>query len=114
MSSTRPTMQPGQCDICFKVVSRVSDLPRHKILHAESGVGKKFTCPSKGCGYETSIRSNLNTHMTTHSDAKLHCPDCDKTLKNASSLLVHRKTQHGYEANTHKDEVELFLIWSCS
>ncbi|KAF9562626.1 hypothetical protein CPC08DRAFT_761296 [Agrocybe pediades] len=107
-------MAPVQCDFpgCSKIVSRKADLTRHKATHSEDG--QIFVCPSAGCKYETTQQLKFNVHMATHSEARLHCPECDQTLKNPSSLLNHRKRHHGYCPRPYRDEVELFFIWSCS
>ncbi|KAF9562065.1 hypothetical protein CPC08DRAFT_798329 [Agrocybe pediades] len=108
-----PALKPAQCDICHTIVSRKCDLARHKMTHAEDA--KKFVCPAEGCGYESLQRANVTSHMMTHSNIRLQCPDCEKTFASPSSLSHHRKNLHGYTPRFPKiDEVEMFFLWSCS
>ncbi|KAK7036007.1 hypothetical protein R3P38DRAFT_2910159 [Favolaschia claudopus] len=94
----------AQCDICGLALRRHTDLPRHMLLHASNKESLMFRCPVEGCRHQTLQKSNLATHIRTHTRAKPHkCPEywpngvkCDFTTADPSSLHRHRKRKHGY------------------
>ncbi|KAK7458069.1 hypothetical protein VKT23_009974 [Stygiomarasmius scandens] len=54
-------------------------------------------CPYPGCGFENLQKSNVETHIRTHTKSKTNCcPDCDFTTVDPGSLTRHRKRIHGY------------------
>ncbi|KAJ7771785.1 hypothetical protein B0H16DRAFT_195854 [Mycena metata] len=93
------------CDQCGASMRRVADLPRHMLLHAKNKEEFMFTCPVVGCTHQTLQRSNLDTHIRTHTRAKPHkCPEylsngqkCLFATADPSSLHRHRKRKHGYQ-----------------
>ncbi|KAJ7043273.1 hypothetical protein C8F04DRAFT_1074307 [Mycena alexandri] len=109
-SSTQPANKPessssATCDQCGASMRRVADLPRHMLLHAKNKAEFMFTCPVAGCTHQTLQRSNLDTHIRTHTRAKPHkCPEylsngqkCLFATADPSSLHRHRKRKHGYQ-----------------
>ncbi|KAG6908459.1 hypothetical protein DXG01_004542 [Tephrocybe rancida] len=102
------------CRECGVVIRYKADLSRHAQLHrpdyAVTYVDledvlvptltefiRMFKCPYDGCEYQNLQRSNLNTHIYTHTGEKPHaCPDCVYRTADPGSLTRHRKTQHGY------------------
>ncbi|KAJ6618286.1 hypothetical protein B0H10DRAFT_1255279 [Mycena sp. CBHHK59/15] len=93
------------CETCGRKFRRVTDLPRHMLIHAKNKEEFMFTCPVEGCTHQTLQRSNLATHIRTHTRAKPHkCPEyfpngqkCDFATADPSSLHRHRKRKHGYK-----------------
>ncbi|KAJ6630334.1 hypothetical protein B0H10DRAFT_2208004 [Mycena sp. CBHHK59/15] len=106
-SSLQPKSEPDNgatCSVCGAYLRRNTDLPRHMLIHAKNKESLMFTCPMDGCGHQTLQKSNLATHIRTHTRAKPHkCPEsfpdgqkCDFTTADPSSLHRHRKRKHGY------------------
>ncbi|KAJ7030006.1 hypothetical protein C8F04DRAFT_1368282 [Mycena alexandri] len=114
------------CDQCGASMRRIADLPRHMLLHAKNKEEFMFTCPVavriqllsvdalhylnsnefiKGCTHQTLQKSNLDTHIRTHTRAQPHkCPEylpngqkCLFATADPSSLHRHRKRKHGYQ-----------------
>ncbi|KAJ7119074.1 hypothetical protein C8R44DRAFT_188486 [Mycena epipterygia] len=108
--SLQPLPQKGEtdtgatCAICGAYLRRNTDLPRHMLTHSKDKQSLMFTCPMDGCGHQTLQKSNLATHIRTHTRAKPHkCPEyfsngqkCDFSTADPSSLHRHRKRKHGY------------------
>ncbi|KAJ7237729.1 hypothetical protein B0H12DRAFT_1326993 [Mycena haematopus] len=92
------------CEICGVCLRRNTDLPRHMLTHSKDKESLMFRCPVDGCGHQTLQKSNLATHIRTHTRAKPHkCPEyypngvkCDFSTADPSSLHRHRKRKHGY------------------
>ncbi|KAJ7221469.1 hypothetical protein GGX14DRAFT_669842 [Mycena pura] len=92
------------CVICGVFLRRNTDLPRHMLTHSKDKESLMFRCPMDGCGHQTLQKSNLATHIRTHTRAKPHkCPEsfpngqkCDFSTADPSSLHRHRKRKHGY------------------
>ncbi|KAJ7236725.1 hypothetical protein B0H12DRAFT_124002 [Mycena haematopus] len=96
------------CEHCGVTVKRPTDLPRHLLLHAANKEEFMYTCPIDGCSHQTLQRSNLNTHIRTHTRTRPYeCPEysakgqkCLFTTADPSSLHRHRKRKHGYKARS--------------
>ncbi|KAJ7684323.1 hypothetical protein DFH06DRAFT_1462677 [Mycena polygramma] len=92
------------CMICGVSLRRTTDLPRHMLIHSKDKESLMFRCPMDGCGHSTLQKSNLATHIRTHTRAKPHkCPEfypnnvkCNFSTADPSSLYRHRKRKHGY------------------
>ncbi|KAJ7290181.1 hypothetical protein C8J57DRAFT_1458824 [Mycena rebaudengoi] len=115
---TSPSMLPRKgvdngatCVICGAFMKRNTDLPRHMLIHSKDKESLMFTCPIDGCTHQTLQRSNLATHIRTHTRAKPHkCPDtypdgikCDFSTADPSSLHRHRKRKHGYKSRARPE-----------
>ncbi|KAJ7445785.1 hypothetical protein B0H11DRAFT_402208 [Mycena galericulata] len=93
------------CEHCGASMKRISDLRRHMLIHAKNKEEFMYTCPVEGCSHATLQKSNLATHIRTHTRAKPHkCPEylpngqkCDFATADPSSLHRHRKRKHGYQ-----------------
>ncbi|KAJ7168120.1 hypothetical protein C8R43DRAFT_136776 [Mycena crocata] len=109
-SSSQPSPSPSSgngasCEHCGASMRRNTDLPRHMLLHAKNKEEFMFTCPVEGCTHATLQKSNLATHIRTHTRAKPHkCPEyysngqkCDFATADPSSLHRHRKRKHDYQ-----------------
>ncbi|KAJ6500424.1 hypothetical protein C8R45DRAFT_67867 [Mycena sanguinolenta] len=113
-TSTRPSSKPEAsssnttCEHCGVTVKRPTDLPRHLLLHAANKEEFMYTCPVDGCSHQTLQRSNLNTHIRTHTRTRPYeCPEysprgqkCLFTTADPSSLHRHRKRKHGYKSRS--------------
>ncbi|GLB41256.1 putative zinc finger, C2H2 type [Lyophyllum shimeji] len=83
------------CEVCGAVIRYKADVPRHRRLHENTAM--MYKCPFKGCEYQNLQKSNLNTHIRTHTGEKPHaCPDCEFRTADPGSLTRHRKRTHGY------------------
>ncbi|KAJ6606576.1 hypothetical protein DFH09DRAFT_1120684 [Mycena vulgaris] len=107
-SSQQPKPASGSgatCEHCGAMMKRTNDLPRHMILHAKNKEEFMYSCPVEGCTHQTLQKSNLATHIRTHTRARPHkCPEyfpngqkCDFATADPSSLHRHRKRRHGYK-----------------
>ncbi|KAG1810550.1 uncharacterized protein BJ212DRAFT_1589609 [Suillus subaureus] len=100
MPATRPNLQSVECPVCHRVISRKADLPRHMRIHAENKDALKHACPYDGCDYKTLQKSNVQTHIRTHTGERskmcLH-PGCKFSTTDPGSLTRHRKSEHGYK-----------------
>ncbi|KAG6331342.1 hypothetical protein ID866_7745 [Astraeus odoratus] len=107
MPATRaaPSFRSGVCHVCGKELSRKADLPRHMLTHASNKEELMIPCPYKGCSYKALQRSNLATHLHTHTGErpnKCRHPGCSYTTSDPGSLTRHRKSVHGYEPKVKK------------
>ncbi|KAJ6544321.1 hypothetical protein B0H19DRAFT_1170352 [Mycena capillaripes] len=93
------------CTTCGITVKRASDLPRHMLTHAKNKEEFMFQCPFPECGHRTLQRSNLETHIRIHTNARpLQCSvilsdgsRCDYATSDPSSLHRHKKRKHESE-----------------
>ncbi|KIK96846.1 hypothetical protein PAXRUDRAFT_100854, partial [Paxillus rubicundulus Ve08.2h10] len=86
------------CEVCSKVLSRKADLPRHMRTHAVNKEELMHVCPYEGCDYKALQRSNVATHVRTHTGERPNkCPTagCSYTTSDPGSLTRHRKSAHG-------------------
>ncbi|KAF7342374.1 Transcriptional repressor ctcf-like [Mycena venus] len=77
-----------------------SGLDRHNFTHLtdEEKRRRMFHCTHADCGYMTIQKSNLETHLRTHTGVKSRrCPDCEYATGDPGSLTTHRKKEHGYQ-----------------
>ncbi|THU84944.1 hypothetical protein K435DRAFT_843480 [Dendrothele bispora CBS 962.96] len=87
----------AQCTICNVVIANKTDMPRHMKIHAQDKDKLMHRCPYPDCSFENLQKSNVETHIRTHTKSKTnHCPDCDFTTVDPGSLTRHRKRIHGY------------------
>ncbi|KAJ4468824.1 hypothetical protein J3R30DRAFT_3554493 [Lentinula aciculospora] len=88
---------PATCSICNAVISNKTDLPRHMKIHSMDRDKLMHRCPYPDCNFENLQKSNVETHIRTHTKSKTNCcPDCDFTTVDPGSLTRHRKRIHGY------------------
>jgi hypothetical protein len=77
------------CDICGMKFFDLGDLEKHKkVFHGEDKV-----CEICGESFKSSL--SLNKHRKNHIDSQLmKCEICDKQIKGASRLKVHKQRAH--------------------
>ncbi|KAF8806183.1 hypothetical protein BYT27DRAFT_7212441 [Phlegmacium glaucopus] len=80
------------CDICGQVVSRASDIPRHKKKH---DAANKLPCPWAGCDFSTLQKSNLNTHYRSQ-QKRLHNYIPNTSIRQKSNKLGKAPAYHGH------------------
>ncbi|TEB37602.1 hypothetical protein FA13DRAFT_1786767 [Coprinellus micaceus] len=101
---------PVQCPSCDRVVNRKADLTRHMATHNKDA--GKYNCHYEDCTYATLQKSNLTTHLRTHTGEKrFECKDdpanCDFRTSDPAAFTRHRKKKHGYvpQARSRKGSV---------
>ncbi|KAG2032732.1 hypothetical protein BDR03DRAFT_985523 [Suillus americanus] len=100
MPATGRNLKSVECTVCYKVISRKADLPRHMLTHAENKDALKHACPYDGCDYKTLQKSNIQTHIRTHTGERSKTcphPECQFATTDPGSLTRHRKSEHGYK-----------------
>ncbi|THU91380.1 hypothetical protein K435DRAFT_968209 [Dendrothele bispora CBS 962.96] len=85
------------CTVCGVVIANKTDMPRHMKMHSQDKDKLMHRCPYPDCGFENLQKSNVETHIRTHTRSKTsRCPECDFTTVDPGSLTRHRKRIHGY------------------
>ncbi|XP_077364436.1 zinc finger Y-chromosomal protein 1-like [Festucalex cinctus] len=87
-------VKPHRCDLCSKAYMRTNDLEHHKLtVHGDGGTRRRHSGSllCHFCGKEMKFRSQLATHLLTHSDERPHL--CD---------ICGRKFCRGYQLERHK------------
>ncbi|KAG2096699.1 uncharacterized protein F5147DRAFT_375356 [Suillus discolor] len=105
MPATGRNSKPVECSVCRKVISRKADLPRHMRTHAENKEAFMHACPYDGCDYKTLQKSNVQTHIRTHTrERSKTCPhpECPFSTTDPGSLTRHRKSEHGYKPKARR------------
>ncbi|KAJ7983142.1 hypothetical protein DFH06DRAFT_1467017 [Mycena polygramma] len=101
-SDTDPNRR-ATCNTCGTTVKRASDLSRHMLTHAKNKEELMFQCPFPDCGHKTLQRSNLETHIRTHTNARpLLCPVCDFATADPSSLHRHKRKHENREGEANR------------
>ncbi|KAJ7584981.1 hypothetical protein C8J56DRAFT_949570 [Mycena floridula] len=75
---------PAECPVCFKLLSRQSDLPRHIKIHSNKE-SDKFRCPVLDCAYWSTQKSNLNAHMRKGKHTKTSKSRSSSSLPSSST-----------------------------
>ncbi|KAG2043631.1 hypothetical protein BDR03DRAFT_978068 [Suillus americanus] len=97
---------PVDCPVCHKVISRKADLPRHMRTHDEHKEALMHACPFPDCDYKTLQKSNVQTHIRTHTrERSKTCPHpgCAFATTDPASLTRHRKHLHSYEPKARRN-----------
>ncbi|KAG0698648.1 hypothetical protein DFH29DRAFT_1017797 [Suillus ampliporus] len=95
---------PVDCPVCHKTIGRKADLPRHMCTHDGNKEALMHACPFPNCDYKTLQKSNMQTHIRTHTrERSKTCPHprCEFATTDLGSLTRHRKQLHGYEPKAH-------------
>ncbi|KIK36625.1 hypothetical protein CY34DRAFT_503975 [Suillus luteus UH-Slu-Lm8-n1] len=60
-------------------------------------------CPFPNCAYKTIQKTNLKTHIRTHTGELSHwCPECPFATTDQASMTRHRKNLHGYKPRARR------------
>ncbi|KAG1762129.1 hypothetical protein EDD22DRAFT_1029175 [Suillus occidentalis] len=103
MPATRHNTTPVNCPICDKAISRKADLPRHVRTHYKHNEAFMHACPFPNCAYKALQKTNLQTHIRTHTGKLSHrCPQCAFATTDQASLTRHRKNLHGYQPRARR------------
>ncbi|KAG6901781.1 hypothetical protein C0995_008027 [Termitomyces sp. Mi166 len=109
MSRTKE-LNTEPCNVCGVVIRYKGDIARHEQLHKPDDAVVMFKCPYEGCAYQTLQKSNLNTHIFTHTGEKPHaCPDCDYRTADPGCLTRHRKKKHAYVPNRRTGKAKVSI-----
>ncbi|KAG2110917.1 uncharacterized protein F5147DRAFT_107838 [Suillus discolor] len=106
MPAAGRNMTPVDCHVCHKTISRKADLPRHMRTHDEHKEALMHACPFPDCNYKTLQKSNLQTHIRTHTrERSKTCPHpgCAFATTDPASLTRHRKHLHSYEPKARRN-----------
>ncbi|XP_077410001.1 zinc finger Y-chromosomal protein 1-like [Vanacampus margaritifer] len=105
-------VKPHRCDLCPKAYMRTNDLEHHKLtVHQDGGVGGTRRRRRSGsllchfCGKEMKFRSQLATHLLTHTDERPHlCDVCGRKFCRSYQLERHKLLVHPDGASAAEDE----------
>ncbi|KAJ4469128.1 hypothetical protein C8R41DRAFT_629263 [Lentinula lateritia] len=95
---------PTVCEECWTKVARSGDMRRHmrKHLSAAEKLSKSYACPFDGCNFKNLQKSNVDTHIRTHTKEKKKCPSCNFETPDPGTLTRHRKRRHEYVPEPRK------------
>ncbi|KAJ3810155.1 hypothetical protein F5876DRAFT_77069 [Lentinula aff. lateritia] len=99
---------PRECPECHRILARKGDLPRHLRTHLDPVTkdSLSYKCPYDGCTFSNLQKSNVNTHLRTHTNEKsIVCPDvdiCGFATSDPAALTRHRKRRHDYVPRPRK------------
>ena len=79
-----------QCQTCYKIFSKKSNLKRHKLIHYGD---KDHQCDI--CKKKFNRKDNLKRHFAVHSgEKKYQCTLCHKRFNDKSNLNRHKRNKH--------------------
>ncbi|KAJ3876160.1 hypothetical protein F5051DRAFT_43078 [Lentinula edodes] len=99
---------PRECPECHRILARKGDLPRHLRTHLDPVTkdSLSYKCPYDGCTFSNLQKSNVDTHLRTHTNVKsIVCPDvdiCGFATNDPAALTRHRKRRHDYVPRPRK------------
>ncbi|ESK84524.1 zinc finger protein pegasus [Moniliophthora roreri MCA 2997] len=97
------TIEDLTCKICSVEHSRKGDMPRHMKTRYIRMPCTLHRCPVEGCNFANLQKSNVETHIRTHTRGKNYrCPDCDFKSVDPGSLTHHRRRKHGFVPKLRK------------
>ncbi|KAJ3934127.1 MAG: hypothetical protein NXY57DRAFT_725535 [Lentinula lateritia] len=98
---------PTVCEECWTKVARSGDMRRHMRKHLSaaeklSNPHRSYACPFDGCNFKNLQKSNVDTHIRTHTKEKKKCPSCNFETPDPGTLTRHRKRRHEYVPEPRK------------
>ncbi|RUS80093.1 hypothetical protein EGW08_012139 [Elysia chlorotica] len=87
-TSTKPARADNMCPVCCRIFTRSWLLKGHMRTHTGE---RPYQCPHPACQKAFADRSNLRSHMLTHSAAakNFSCPRCGRTFSQKRYLHKH-------------------------
>ena len=89
-----PCLQPSQCNLCGKILSRKHGLREH--MADKHSSFKKIICTIKNCGYKTNRIGNYHLHLEKIHKIELpliscYSIGCGKKCRNEYSMIRHMR-----------------------
>ncbi|KAI0269369.1 hypothetical protein BC834DRAFT_967994 [Gloeopeniophorella convolvens] len=104
-SKNAPSISEAACPDCGTIISRLSDMKRHRLSQHPDGTETRLHCPHADCTYTATQKSNLKAHCDARHSNELRyaCVDCGRRFSDPAARTRHRKNLHGYQPK-HREQ----------